>query len=90
MNEEFNSMFLNKRSSKISDSKSEIKIDMDSKENTAEFKMNENFYKSIFEKLKTLCIQDKGSKESDAKSNVTFLKNLSILDLTVLLQIQSF
>lgn len=75
MNEEFNSMFLNKRSSKISDSKSEIKIDMDSKENTAEFKMNENFYKSIFEKLKTLCIQDKGSKESDAKSNVTFLKN---------------
>ena len=70
MIEEFNSMFLNKRSSKISDSISENQIDMDCKENTAEFKMNENFYKSIFEKLKTLCIQDKGSKESDAKSNV--------------------
>jgi hypothetical protein len=72
MNEEFNSLFLNKRSSKITDSKSENQIDVDCKENTAEFKMNENFYKSIFEKLKTLCIQDKGSKESDAKSNVFF------------------
>ena len=71
MKDEFNSIFLNKRSSKNGENQPcENQIEMDCKENTAEFKMNENFYKNLFEKLKLLCIQEKGPKESDSKSNV--------------------
>ena len=75
MSEDFNTMFLNKRSLKMNESQRDMnQDDTDCKENTAEFRMNENFYRSLFEKLKTLCIQDKGSKESDLKSNVTFFR----------------
>ena len=74
MSEEFNSTFLNKRTAKINESEATNgQLDNEFKENTAEFEMNENFYKNLYEKLKTLCIHDKSAKESDLKSNVIYL-----------------
>ena len=70
MKEEFNAAFLNKRLNGN---------DIECKENTAEFKMNENFYNGLFEKLKTLCIQEKSDLKSNVKKKTqTFLYSVKI------------